>query len=52
MENNISVLRAKILKGMELAFLRLLERKSKENGELVFSKDGHIIHIKAKDLLK
>jgi hypothetical protein len=52
MENNITELRTKILKGIELAFLRLLEKKSKENGELVYCKDGQIFRIKAKDLLK
>ncbi|MBP8042606.1 MAG: hypothetical protein KAZ36_11935 [Bacteroidales bacterium] len=52
MENNITVLRTNILKGLELAFKRLVEKKSKENGELVFWKDGKIIRIKAKDLLK
>jgi hypothetical protein len=52
MENNIAILREKILKGIELAFQRLVEKKSKENGELVFSKDGKIIFVKAKDLLK
>jgi len=52
MENNVEVIRANILKGIEIAFQRLFEKKSKENAELVFWKDGHIIRIKAKDLLK
>jgi hypothetical protein len=52
MGNNIAVIRANILKGIEIAFQRLLEKKSKENGELVYWKDGHIIRVKAKDLLK
>jgi hypothetical protein len=52
MENNTKVLRAKILKGIELAFRRLLEKKGKENGELIYWKDGHIVRVKAKDLLK
>ena len=52
MENNTSVLRTKILKGIELAFLRLLVKKSKENGDLIYCKDGNIIRVKAKDLLK
>ena len=51
MENNIALLRGKILKGIELAFQRLVEKKSKENGELVYCKDGQIIRVKAKDLL-
>ena len=52
MENNITTLRTSILKGIELAFQRLLEKKSKENGELIYSKDGQIVRIKAKELLK
>ena len=52
MENNVTFLRTSILKGIELAFQRLLEKKGKENGELIYWKDGHIIRIKAKDLLK
>jgi hypothetical protein len=52
MENNIAVLRENILKGIELAFQRLLEKKIKEDSDLVYCKDGQIIHIKAKDLVK
>ena len=52
MTTNTDIIRDKILKGLKLAFERLVEKKSKEDGELVFSKDGHIIHVKAKDLLK
>ncbi len=52
MENKIVLLREKISQGIELAFQRLVEKKSREDGEFVFSKDGEIIHIKAKDLLK
>ena len=52
MENNIKIIRVNILKGLELAFQRLLEKKSKENGELVFGTKGGIVHIKAKDLYK
>jgi len=52
MENNFINVRAKILQGLELAFQRLLVKKSKEDQELVFSKDGQIVRIKAKELLK
>jgi len=52
MENNTTTLRTRILKGIELAFQRLLEKKSKENGELIYSKNGKIVRIKAKELLK
>lgn len=52
MDSNISAIRSNILKGLEPAFKKLVEKKSKENGELVFCKDGQIIRIKAKDLIK
>ena len=52
MENNIDILSEKILKGLEISFKRLLDKKIKENGELVFGKYGKIIHVKGDDLLK
>ncbi|HQH18888.1 MAG TPA: hypothetical protein PKZ43_04980 [Bacteroidales bacterium] len=52
MENKTTAIRSKILKGIELAFCRLIEKKSKENGDLIYCKDGRIFRIKAKDLLK
>jgi hypothetical protein len=42
----------KIVKGMEIAFERLVIKKAKNDEELVFSKDGKIYFVKAKDLLK
>jgi hypothetical protein len=36
--------------GMALAKKRLVERLKKEDGELVVSRGGKIVHIKAKDL--
>jgi hypothetical protein len=42
----------KIVKGMELAFEKLLIEKTKNDEERVFSKGGKIIFVKAKDLLK
>lgn len=45
-------LKRKILAGIELAFKKLVETKSREDGELVFSKDGKIIKVKAKELQK
>ncbi len=47
-----NTLRNKILKGLEISFQRLVVQKSKEDQELVFCKDGRIIRIKAKELLK
>ena len=43
-------LRNKILKGVDLAVEKLIRRKQKEDGELVFSKDGKVVIVKAKDL--
>jgi len=51
-DKNIIELREKILKGIGLAAERLIQSKIKTNGELVFSKDGEIVFIKAKDLVK
>lgn len=45
-------LRDKIIYGLELSFKRLVSSKSKEGKELVFSKKGQIVRIKAKDLEK
>ena len=52
MENNFVIIRSKILQGLELSYQRLLVKKSKEDQEMVFSKDGQIVRIKAKELLK
>ncbi|HEY8936591.1 MAG TPA: hypothetical protein VIM65_15290 [Cyclobacteriaceae bacterium] len=49
-EKQTEELRDKILKGSQLAFQRLVDRIKLENGTLVFSKNGKIFHIKAKDL--
>ncbi len=43
-------LRDKIIKGLELAWTRLIDSKKKDNAELVFSKNGQIVKIKAADL--
>jgi len=43
-------IREKILKGMTLAFDRLLEKKAKEDGYLVFSENGKIVHVRAREL--
>jgi len=51
-DKNIVELREKILKGIGLAFDKLVQSKIKTNGELVFSIDGEIVFIKAKDLIK
>lgn len=38
-----------IVKGASVAFQRLLSQKKKENGELIFSRNGHIFRVKATD---
>jgi hypothetical protein len=43
-------LRSKILKGIDLAVERLIRKKQKEDGELVFSQNGQVVVVKAKDL--
>ncbi|MFA6923224.1 MAG: hypothetical protein WC223_03130 [Bacteroidales bacterium] len=45
----INELRDKIMKGIDLAFQKLLKSKIKEDGEFIFSIDGKITKIKAKD---
>lgn len=50
MNEEIKEIREKILQGLELAFQRLVEQKKREDEELVFSKDGKIYKVKARDL--
>ena len=45
-------LREKILKGIELAFEKLVKTKQKDDGEFVYSKDGKIYFVKASELTK
>jgi len=45
-------IRDKILLGVNLAVSRLIERKIQSDGELVYSQDGKIIKIRARDLRK
>ena len=40
----------KITEGVKLSIRRLIERTKKEDGELVFSKNGKIVRVKARDL--
>ncbi|MDR2886042.1 MAG: hypothetical protein LBU95_04600 [Rikenellaceae bacterium] len=49
-KNEMKETRDKILRGINLAFDRLVEQKKKEDGELVFSQDGKIVRIKARDV--
>ena len=50
--DKIIELREKILKGIELAFEKLVKTKQKDNGEFVYSKDDKIYFVKANELAK
>jgi hypothetical protein len=43
-------IREKIVEGLTLSFRRLVEEKKKNDEYLIFSKDGKIVKIKARDL--
>ncbi len=45
-----SELRDRFMLGMRKAFNKLLREKQLHDGELVFSKDGKIVTIKARDI--
>lgn len=49
-KKEIDEMREKIKKGIALSYERLVEQKKKEDGVLVFSKDGKIVTVKARDL--
>ena len=40
----------KITEGVKLSIHRLVERTKREDGVLVFSKDGKIVRVKARDI--
>ncbi|MDR1983997.1 MAG: hypothetical protein LBQ28_04145 [Prevotellaceae bacterium] len=46
----IKEIRENMLKGIALAYERLVEQKKKEDGVLVFSKNGKIVKVRARDL--
>lgn len=43
-------LRSKLLVGLNLSYTRLIEQKQKEDGNLIFDKNGKIIKVKARKL--
>lgn len=49
-KENVKDLRAKILQGLDLAYSRLLTSKQKDDAELVISRNGKIVKIKAREL--
>lgn len=40
----------KIIQGLDLTFKKLLLSKQKEDGEFIFSENGEIVRIKAKEM--
>lgn len=52
MKNKAKRLSDKISEGLNLAFDKLVKEKAQTNGELIFSENGKIVRVKAKDLLK
>lgn len=49
-EFNTTEFKDKIKKGFDLAFKKLVEAKRLTDGSLVFSKNGKIVKIKARDI--
>jgi phage terminase large subunit-like protein len=49
-KENIQDLRTKILQGISLAYQRLLIARQKEDGELVISRNGKVVKVKAREL--
>ena len=50
-KDEVKVMRDKIIKGVDNAYERLLIEKQKNDSELVFSHNGKIVTVKARDLL-
>jgi hypothetical protein len=46
----IAEMKIKILKGIDVAYQKLLDTKIKEDGAIAVSKNGKVILVKAKDL--
>jgi hypothetical protein len=51
-KDNVKDLKTKILQGINLSYKRLLVSKQKEGGELVISRNGKIVRVKAEELAK
>jgi hypothetical protein len=50
--DNVKDLRTKILLGLELAYSRLLSSKQRDDSELVITRNGKIVKVKARELTK
>jgi glycerate kinase len=51
-KDKVLELRTKIEQGINLAYKRLIIKKQMEDGDLVFTRNGKIIKIKARELSK
>ncbi len=51
-EQEVREFEESILRGANIAFQRLVVQKKKEDGELAFSRNGHVFRVKASDLDK
>ena len=49
-KEEVKIMQDKIVKGVELAYSRLMIQKQKDNSELVFSRNGKIVNVKARNL--
>lgn len=45
-------MRTKILQGIEMSYNKLLSERQEEDGELLFSENGKVVKVKARELKK
>jgi len=50
MTHNELALRSKLLVGLNISYSRLIEQKQREDGNLIFTQDGKIVKVKARNL--
>lgn len=43
-------LRSKLLVGLNISYSRLIEQKQREDGNLIFTENGKIVKVKARNL--
>lgn len=51
-EAELDIVIEKINEGVKLAIKRLVEKTKKEDGELVISRNGKVVRVKARELTK
>ena len=44
-------IQGKLARGLDLSFERLVLKKRREDGELIFSQNGQIVRVKARDIV-